>query len=966
VVDVGLRGAGSRGCVAAAAGAIFVLAVLWAGVACADVADFIGKPVASVRLTVEDRPTTDPELIQVVQTQVGQPLSMAQVRETITHLFGLGRFDDVRVDASIAGGGVALLYALSPIHPVTAVRFEGPDAPGVDRDTLKRAISDRYGATPPLARVGDMARIVEAVFADRGYLHASVVPRSEVTHAPERATLVFALEPGSRTTIGAVEIVGTPTVPREQLLKELGVEIGEPYERDRLATRIEQYLAGRRRRGYYEARVTPAVRLEDDDRLAALTLTVDPGPHVRVVFAGDDLPRERRDEFVPIEREGSADEDLLEDSTHRIEEYFRGEGYRDASAPYSRAPSGADLVITFTIRKGPLYRIGSYQISGNASVSEADLATVLRLKPGQPFVDSRLDTEVSTIEAFYHRTGYANARAQPTVRPGDPVDGAIPVAITVEILEGSRTMVDTITFSGNTAIDNETLAAAIGLRPGGAYVPAQLAADREAIQQRYQDLGYQSATVTAPAPEFNADGTRAAVSFRIQEGQRVTVDHVLIVGNVRTHTETIERELGIKAGDPFSLSAISDSQRRLAALGLFRRARITELRHGEQASRDLLVTIEEAPPTTIGYGAGVEGSRSVIGSDETGAAKERLDFAPRALFEISRRNLFGRNRSASLFTSISRSVRYSLTEYRAVATFREPRLFDTAADAFINGTLEQQHRSSFDFSRRSLSADVQRRFSGPYRATGTYQLQRTSVFNLKVEDADLPLIDRTFQQFLLSSFSGSIIRDTRDDQVDTKDGTYLSASAQLAAEAIGSEVGFVKSSFTGQLFRILPHTNQIVFAGNARLGAARGFATIADAGGAVRGELPASERFFAGGDTTHRGFAIDQLGVRHDTPQPGDTIDPDGFAIGGNGLALFNAELRVPVTGGIGLVGFVDTGNVFARVLDIDPREFRTALGGGLRYRSPIGPLRIDLGFKLNRREDEKRPAWFVSFGQAF
>src|SRR5262249_42743987 len=149
-----------------------------------------------------------------------------------------------------------------------------------------------------------------------------------------------------------------------------------------------------------------------------------------------------------------------------------------------------------------------------------------------------------------------------------------------------------------------------------------------------------------------------------------------------------------------------------------------------------------------------------------------------------------------------------------IGTFREPRLLDTTADAFLNVTIEQQHRSTFDFARRSFSASVERRFSGPYRATGTYQLQRTRVFNSKVSESDLPLIDRAFPQFLLSSFSGSLIRDTRDDPVDAHTGTYASANAQMAGEAIGSEVGFVKSFLTGQVFRTIPGLRQVVFAGS--------------------------------------------------------------------------------------------------------------------------------------------------------
>src|SRR6185295_1487286 len=263
---------------------------------------------------------------------------------------------------------------------------------------------------------------------------------------------------------------------------------------------------------------------------------------------------------------------------------------------------------------------------------------------------------------------------------------------------------------------------------------------------------------------------------------------------------------------------------------------ISELRHDSDATRDLLVSVEEAPPTSIAYGFGAEAKTIADQRSATGEATQRFDVAPRALFEVGRRNLFGSNRSANLFTSVSRSVSYDLTEYRAVATFREPRLFNLPADAFLNGTLEQQHRSTFDFARRSFSANVERRFPGPYRVTATYQLQRTHVFNLNNLDPNVRLIDRTFPRYRLSSFSGALIRDTRDDALDTHSGNYASANGQLAADAIGSEFGFVKSFFTAQMFRTIPHTRRLVFAGSARFGLATGFAT--------EGELPPSERFF--------------------------------------------------------------------------------------------------------------------------
>jgi len=943
--------------------------------AAADVADYLGKPIGSVRLAVEGRETTEPLLTQVVSTIAGEPLSMLSVRETVAHLFSLGRFEGVSVDATLVDGRVALRYDLIPIHPVARIRFEGSvNAPGVDEGALRRAIVDRYGVSPPLGRAADMTRIVAEALRERGYLNATVTPRSLLEHAPERATLVFTIEAGPRAAIGQIEVVGVPAAARAEVLGRLGIVPGAPYQREMLNGRIEKYIEERRSKGYYEARIEPVVRLSPDQRAADLTLNVLPGPRVRVVFTGDPLPSDRRAELVPVEREGSVDEDLLEDSSNRIEEYLRGQGYRDARAPHTRQETDGELVITFAVTRGQQFKVATYEISGNASVPLSDFESLLRLRDGQPFASTRLDADVQTIEDLYHRRGYATAGVTTAVEivTATPPPAQVPVSVRAVINEGPGTTLDAVTFSGNQALTDTTLRARLRLRPGAPYVPGQLAVDRDAIQLAYQDLGYENASVEAQ-PAFSQNDTHVAVTFVIREGPQVFIDHVLIVGNVRTVTSTIERELQVKAGDPFSLAAINESQRRLTALGLFRRARITELPGGE-TKRDLLVTIEEASPTTIGYGGGVEVGRVVVAAPEGEVAGERFDVAPRAFFEAGRRNVFGKNRSLNLFTSLAFHTQESAAnvEYRAIGTFREPRVFNTVADAFINATIEQQRRSSFNFSRRSLSADIARRFARTISLTGSYQIQRTSVFDERLDEGDQLLIDRLFPNVRLSSFSSSLIRDTRDDAVDPSRGEYTSASGQLAGRAIGSQIGFAKSFFTAQAFRTVPHTNRIVFAGSARIGLAAGFPheAVDLQGNVIPGEvfvdLPQSERFYAGGDTTIRGFYLDRVGTRHIPSQASDTLDENLLPIGGNGLVIFNAELRAPVAGGLGVVGFVDTGNVFSRVTNIDLTQLRTAVGSGVRYKSPFGPIRFDLGFKINRQPGEGLTAWFISFGQAF
>jgi outer membrane protein assembly complex protein YaeT len=520
------------------------------------------------------------------------------------------------------------------------------------------------------------------------------------------------------------------------------------------------------------------------------------------------------------------------------------------------------------------------------------------------------------------------------------------------------------------------------MQPGSPYFDAQLRADRDAIQQVYDNLGYRNASVEVE-PGFNADRTEANPVITVREGPRLLVDHILIAGNFRTRTETIERELQIKEGEPLSTGAVNSSRSRLSALGLFRRVDITELRHGNETTRDLLVTVEEAPPTTVAFGGGVEGRLRVVRrAEDGGIAAEKFEVAPRASFEIGRRNVFGKNRSVNLVTSLSlhpkdspfflgqapstSSGSFGFPEYRIQGTYREPQLFNTAFDSLVTGAVEQQIRSSFNFARKSLTAQASRLVARKVALSGSYQLQFTKLLDVAVDPVNQPIIDRVFASVRLSSFLVSGGYDTRNDQVDPTAGGYLGLTGQIAGRRIGSDVGFAKSSFTAQVFHLLPRSHATVFAAQARLGLAKGFprdvTKTDDQGQTVVAqdvqELPEPERFFAGGDATNRGFALDTLG-RPATIQ-------NGFPIGGNGLLIFNAELRVPVRGGLQVVGFVDTGNVFEKAGDIALGDLRTSVGFGLRYKSPVGPLRFDMGFKVHREPGEGAHAWFVSFGQAF
>ena len=476
---------------------------------------------------------------------------------------------------------------------------------------------------------------------------------------------------------------------------------------------------------------------------------------------------------------------------------------------------------------------------------------------------------------------------------------------------------------------------------------------------------------------MSQDQRLAALTFKITEGQQTIIDHILIIGNTRTDERVIKRELLFEEGKPLGLEDVAESQRRLGALGLFRRFRIEELAHGNAGNKDVLVTVEEAAARTFSYGGGAEVTKRLFTTLD--GPEERLDLGPRGFVDLGFRNIGGRNRSLDLYsrlalhpeataTGSTNLAGFGFSEYRVVSTLREPRAIGLNADLALTAAIEQGIRSTFNFTRKGVNAEIGRRLSPGVRTNARYSFNTTRTFQSgPITPENEARIDRLFPQVRLSIFAGAISRDTRDDVLDPERGAFVSEEASVAARALGGQVGFLKSYSQGFWFHRLPVHRRVVFASRVAVGLAHGFTRpVASIDGVPQppiDDLPASERFFAGGDTTIRGFALDTAGAPN-------TISPTGFPLGGNAVLLLNGELRMPVWRDLGAALFLDGGNVFNRVSEIELNEIRGTAGFGLRYRSPIGPIRFDIGFKLDRQvvagRLESGHAFHFSVGQAF
>lgn len=947
-------------------------------------ARYVGRPVADVHLFIESTPTTDDVLRELVQVRPGEPLSMQAVRQSITHLYSLRRFQDVRVDATDTPGGVSVRFTLIPVHVVEEVEFTGDLELPAGR--LRDAIRERFGPAPPVGRADEAARTLVRLYQNEGYLSANVRPEAEELHDPDRTVLTFHVEPGPRALIGASRVEGNPVITSAAaLLRRLEATSGEPYRAPSIQERLDRYQNNLRERGYYQA-TTAVTPTPSGGNTVDLLVSVAPGPLVTVRYEGDRLPQDRLDDLVAIRRERSIEEDLLEDAETNIEQYLRGEGYWKGDVSIRQEPGDGTLAIVFTITTGPQYRVAEpLQINGAQTFPLPDLrAEVNGLQPGEIYRDDELTAAASAIAAFYRTKGFAGVDVKAAANELDPVrPGEGLVQPVVVITEGRRVVIDAVAFAGNTAFTDEQLRALINSAPGAPYYQPQVVSDRDQIVLAYLNRGYASATVEVQASGLDA-GSAVTLTFVVEEGPQVIVDHILIVGNRSTDPAVILRELQFREGEPLGAEARFESHRRLTQLGLFRRVRIDELSHGGTDRYDVVVTVEEAPRTSIGYGGGVEFSQRLRATGPGGEAEEHLEFRPRGFFDVGRRNLWGRNRSVNLFTRVSLGPKdapndpeldgsgFDVSEYRVVGTYRQPRAFG-ANDLVVTGAVEQGVRSSFNFTRKGVNAELFRRLTPLTRVSGRYTFGTTRTFDERLDPAERAQIDRAFPQVRLSGFSGAIARDSRNDVLDPERGTFLSMEGTMAARALGGQVGFMKAFVQGSWFYRIPGRRRLIFATRGAVGLADGFVReipkLDEAGNPIPGEteliedLPASERFFAGGDTTIRGFALDSVGAP-------DTISADGFPSGGNAVLILNAELRAPVWRDLGAAVFIDGGNVFRRVTQFDLGELRGAVGFGLRYNSPIGPVRVDLGFKLDRRQIagrlEPRTALHFSIGQAF
>jgi outer membrane protein insertion porin family len=517
-------------------------------------------------------------------------------------------------------------------------------------------------------------------------------------------------------------------------------------------------------------------------------------------------------------------------------------------------------------------------------------------------------------------------------------------------------MVRSVTFEGNKAFTEAELLKKMSLKPGLPFNELLLEEDRYRILSLYSNKGYLYAKVEAektlgypaevaspvenaekgeeskPHPpakgveKVPANGT-ADIRFRIAEDHPVTIGKIILRGNESTKDHILLRELFVKPGGLYDYGAILGSQQRIYSLRYFGLVRIEPLRPGEKEYvKDMLLTVEERPAGAVEFGVGY-------------GNLDRL----KGFVEVSHRNLWGGAQYASLRAEGSDILK------RTIFNYQEPWFLGYKLESkftltwFDRKEINSQTREIYYQTRETAVAyGVEKAYRG-FRFSLTYQLEDVNNYNV---NPDAVLSSEDIGRLTISSISPGVLWDLRDDPFNPKRGSLHGIAGKEALKELGSQADFTKATVQSTWFFSL--SQDIVAALSMRAGMAWPHGETP--------QVPLHERYLAGGSNTVRGYTQDSVG-----PKGTDGKTPTG----GDSMAIFNAELRTNPGGGFGLVFFTDAGNVWkgqAIVLD----DLRAAYGAGIRYNTPVGPLRLDYGQKINRKAGESPGELHVNIGHAF
>jgi outer membrane protein insertion porin family len=969
---------------------------------------FEGQPVRRISFegVAADRLSPLPDRLGLA---VGATLTREKLQSSMRQLYATGLFDDIQVEGTRDGDGVDVVIRGLPRTFIGTVTVDGAKGATVNTQ-LQRASQLAAGTRFTQAKMDRALEQMRLVLAQNGFNESKITQELRPRPADQLVDITFHVVSGPQSRVGSVEVSGDPGMTTAEFRRRARLHPGARVDHDTTNRAIDGVLKHYQKQERLEGEIKlDAQQYAPDVKRTNYQFTANRGPvvQVQVQVQGASLARERIKRLIPVFEEGTVDDDLLNEGNRRLRDYYQRLGYFDVKVDHQQlVPGGDHVLIVYNVQTGSRRHVGKVSIAGNHYFDAATLQDLLSVRAASAFdrhgiySQALVSADVSALEAVYRNNGFATVKVTPETTAGPAAPGTSeagssePLHVVYHVDEGPQQRVGAVEIEGAEHVNTAKLTPLLNTMPGQLLSPQNLAGDRDTLLTEYLDRGFDQAKIEViPRPEAS-DPNLYNVTFRVTEGQQFFVRNVLLTGLEFTRPDTIVRAITVHAGDPLNQAALLETQRNLYEFALFNEIdTAVENPTGEDPRKTVLIQATEARRWVFTYGAGFEAQTGqpqnncagIISSGAKCNPEGKTGVSPRILGDLTRNNLFGREQSASILGT------YGLLEQNINLLFQNPHFHGNRDFGLtINGGYaNSQDVTTYVASKLEVGMRWTQHFSKPGRWPSK---ANTLIYNfdfrrVKVAASSLQVFPNEIAQLSAAvRVAGpglTWIRDTRDSPMDARRGTYTSFQEFLSHEEFGAEVQFNRVDVSNSSYYAFDR-GQIVLARNTRYGQERAF------GDGNAQLIPLPERLYSGGPVSLRGFSSNAAGPR----------DPQtGFPIGGAAALTNSTELRLPpptlpwLGDTVSFVLFHDMGNVFTNSSEAWPSAIRFhqpdrdackmpqpqktpgtdmppeptgpntstgvqgecsfnyfshAPGVGLRYHTPVGPIRLDFSYNLN------------------
>jgi outer membrane protein insertion porin family len=749
-------------------------------------------------------------------------------------------------------------------------------------------------------------------------------------------------------TLNKISVAGNRRVETDAIRSAFPIKVGDAYDKPKL----KAGLIALWKMGYFSDLQLDVSNQPPPLLGQALVIIVKEKPAVHEVKleGNEELSKEDLKDTLDVRPFQILDQELVRKSAKKVQDKYIEKGFFLAEVQGRIDPRPNNEVdVTIVISEHAKVGVREVRIVGNKAIAADELKSQMITQEGGVFSflsgggtyrEDAFARDEYILQSMYYDRGFLY------VKFGKPVIELSPdkrfIYITMSVDEGEPYDVGKIDISGDMLETKEKLREKITIKSGERFSRAQLTKDMQSLSDVYKDKGYAYANVS-PLTAVDAEKRIVDLTFEMQKGNLVTIEKIEVVGNSKTRDKVVRRELRINEGDLYSSTEIRWSKARVQALGFFETVEINQRRGSGDDKMILEVVIKEKLTGTFQVGFGFTGGESFFGTAQ-----------------LSQNNLLGYGTTASLALQLS-TIR-SLFQL----SYLDPYLFDTKWTGSIDLYRSQLNYTGFQRNAYGGSGTAGYELYEDLRLFSTYTLEQVSV---TATSASSQLLRNQFLSGRTSSIRVSFNYDKRDNRLFPSDGHLESASAEFATREFGSENLFERFKYVQRYYH--PLGFGLVFKVNINIGYIRALDP-------VNRPVAISEKFFEGGINSLRGYVLRSISP---TIKIASTLSPTAgtadFQVGGNKDFVTNWEVEFPIleSAGVRGVAFYDAGNSFSETENFFqsaqrggtlPLGLFHAVGTGIRWFSPLGPLRFEVGFPLTRRAQDDPYVFEFTIGNFF